>query len=406
MIATQERCELVERAFKGHTGGDPTLWCRAPGRVDLMGSHTDYNLGWVLTLPIGLDTWIAARPRQDRAVRLHSVNLQSESGFSLDHILADPKGSWSNYVRGVAQVLQAEGFRLTGFDGVIHSTVPIGSGLSSSAALECATATVFEALGGWSLDPVRKALLCQRAENQFVGVNCGVLDQYTSCAGRAGCALLLDCRDLTSRPVRLAKGIEVVICDTKSKRELASSEYGRRRAQCEDGARRLGVKALRDIAPEQFDERKRELPDEVARRCRFIVEENARATALTEALTGGDHSRIQRLCAGSFHGALKLYEIVSPAMQAMMTAMLAGPGVIGARQAGAGFGGCMVAFVQQGSVDAFAAAVCRDYHRITQTQPEVYPVTAVTGAGLLATSTGCRVQPNLQSEAAPANPPP
>ena len=378
-----QRHEQLTEAFHKHFGAAPSLWCRAPGRVDLMGSHTDYNLGYVLTLPIGYDTWIAARPRQDRTVRVHSLNLEAEASFSLDRIVADPQARWSNYVRGVAQVLQAEGFKLTGFDGVIHSTVPMSSGLSSSAALECVAATVFETLGGWNLEPVRKALLCQRAENQFVGVNCGILDQYTSCAGQEGCALLLDCRDLSNKPVKLADGISVVICDTKFKRELAGSEYGQRRAQCEEGARRLGVKALREIAPEAFYQREGELPAEVAKRCRFIVEENDRVLQLAAALQTFDRPAIRELTAASFRGACELYEIGAPAMHAMMQAMLAAPGVIGARQAGAGFGGCMVACVENGSADAFAASVRKSYFASTQTHSEVYPVTAAAGAGVL-----------------------
>ena len=301
-----------------------------------MGSHTDYNLGFVLTLPLGYDTWIAARPREDRNVRLHSVNLEADTSFSLDRLVVDPSQRWSNYIRGVASELKSEGFELQGFDGVIHSIIPMSSGLSSSAALECVTATVFEALKGWRLDPVRKAVLCQRAENNFVGVNCGILDQYTSCAGREGCALLLDCGDLTSRPIKLPASSCVVICDTMSKRELAGSVYGQRRAQCEEGARRLGVNALCEITPLEFDVRERELPPEVARRCRFIIEENNRVLKLAEALTALDRAAIRQLTVASFRGACELYEIGAPAMHTMMKAMLDAPGVIGARQAGAG----------------------------------------------------------------------
>jgi galactokinase len=370
--------------FRHRFGHAPTLWCRAPGRVDLMGSHTDYNLGFVLTLPVGLDTWIAARPREDRVVRLHSINLGANSAFHLDRIESDPQARWSNYARGVAKVLQAEGLALTGLEGVVHSTVPMSSGLSSSAALECATATVFEALGGWHIDPVKKALLCQRAENQFVGVNCGILDQYTSCLGRDGCALLLDCRDLSSRPVQLAEGIQVVICDTKCKRELAGSEYGRRRAQCEEGARRLGLNALREITREQFHQRAGELPEEVARRCRFIVEENERVLQFATALSALDRRATWQLTAESFRGACDLYEIGAPAMHAMMVAMRAAPGVLGARQAGAGFGGCMVAFVERDEVDSFAASVREGYFNATQTRAEVHAVAAADGAGVIA----------------------
>lgn len=377
------RRSCIASAFQARFGAAPSLWCRAPGRVDLMGSHTDYNLGLVLTLPIGYDAWIAARPRTDRTVRLYSMNLDAESSFGLDLIVPGPRRCWSNYCRGVAQVLKAEDLNVEGFDGVIHSTVPINGGLSSSAALECVTATVFEALNGWKLDPVKKALLCQRAENEFVGVNCGILDQYTSCAGRPGCALLLDCRDLSSEPVRLPDDLQVVICDTRSKRELAGSEYGRRRAQCEEGARCLGVKSLCEITVNQFAKRESELLPEVERRCRFIIEENDRVKKLAAALLAFDRDMIRRLSTDSFRGARDLYEISSPPMEAMMRAMLAAPGVIGARQAGAGFGGCMVAFVEKASLSAFSGFVSRAYAAETQIQPKVYPVEAAAGAGLL-----------------------
>ncbi len=381
MNADSDRRAVMCSVFRQRFSADPAVWCRAPGRVDLMGSHTDYNLGFVLTLPIGRDTWIAARPRGDRLVRVYSVNLGAQAAWDLDSLDRAPERDWTNYLRAVAAVLQQEGLATCGFDGVIHSTVPMSSGLSSSAALECATATVFEVLGGWTLDPVRKAQLCQRAENEFVGVNCGILDQYTSCAGQAGCALLLDCRDLSSRPVRLGQGLQVVIGDTKSKRELAGSEYGRRRAQCEEGARWLGVKALRDVPAREFRQRASELPVEVAKRCQFILEENERVLALAEALPAGDRGQIRRLCADSFQGALTLYEIGAPGMQAMREAMLTAPGVIGARQAGAGFGGCLVAFVEQAQVDLFVASARSAYLKATDIQAEVYPVDAAPGAG-------------------------
>jgi galactokinase len=377
-----QRCQQISAVFHRRLGAAPSLWSRAPGRVDLMGSHTDYNLGFVLTLPISHDTWMAVRPREDSTVRVYSMNLDAENSFSLDRIVAESQQPWSNYVRGVASVLQAEGLPLRGFEGIIHSTVPMSSGLSSSAALECVTATVFEALGGWTLAPVQKALLCQRAENQFVGVHCGILDQYTSCAGQEGCALLLDCRDLSSLPVKLAEDIQVVICDTKSKRELAGSEYGQRRAQCEEGARRLGVKALREVTLADFNAREQELPAEVAKRCRFIIEENDRVPKLAAALRAFDRQAIRQLTAESFRGASDLYEIGAPAMHAMMQAMLAAPGVMGARQAGAGFGGCMVAFVEEAAVEAFSASVRTAYFAATQTQAEVYPVEAAAGAAI------------------------
>jgi len=215
------RARLVAACFREKFTGEPELWARAPGRVDLMGSHTDYNLGFVLTLPIARDTWIAARRRDDDTVRVHSMNLDEGDRFRWSDIAPVPGSRWRNYVRGVVATLREEGLALAGCDAVVHSTVPIEAGLSSSAAIECALATVFESLGGWSLTPERKALLCQKAENEFVGVKCGILDQYSSCLGRRGCALLLDCRDLSTRAVRIADGIRVVVCNTMSPRRVA-----------------------------------------------------------------------------------------------------------------------------------------------------------------------------------------
>jgi galactokinase len=381
MKTNTQRHNRITEAFEARFTTTPQLWCRAPGRVDLMGSHTDYNLGAVLTLPIGRDTWIAARPNLTRSVNLHSLNLGDTASFSLDSAVKNPDQSWIDYVHGVAEALKEEGLPTVGFDAVIHSTVPLSSGLSSSAALECAAATVFEELGGWQLDPLQKALLCQRAENRFVGVNCGILDQFTSCMGQEGCALLLDCRDLSSQAVAIADGIQIAICDTKSKRELAGSEYGERRAQCEEGARLLGAGALREVTPAQFEARQHELPPMVAKRCRFIIGEHARVYSLATALSTGERTAIRQLTAESFDGACKLYEIAAPAMHAMMDAMLAAPGVIGARQAGAGFGGCMVAFVEESLAEAFATAVCNHYSAATGIVPEIYPVTAAAGAG-------------------------
>jgi galactokinase len=285
-------------------------------------------------------------------------------------------------------MLQSDGYPLLSFDGLIQSTIPVGSGLSSSAALECATAALFQALGRWEIDPLQMALLCQRAENEFVGMNCGILDQYTSVMGQAGCALLLDCRDLISQAVTVPEGIQVVICDTRAKRALTGSEYGERRAQCEEGARLLSqfypaVRALRDVSPAQFEAHEADLPPLVARRCRFIVEENERVLGLAEALPAGDWDAIRDLTAASYKGARDLYEIGCPEMAAMMEAMTCAPGVIGARQAGAGFGGCMVAFVEAGAVDAFAHHVRQTYSAATGIAPETYPVQAALGAGLL-----------------------
>ena len=246
--------------------------------------------------------------------------------------------------------MQDAGYQLTGFNGLVHSTVPFSSGLSSSAALEMATGCMFKLLGDFDIDPVEMALLGQKAENQFVGVNSGILDQYSSTMGEAGSSLLLDCRYLRSRPVHIDPRWLVVICDTRAERNLTGSEYSERRAQCEAGVAILQqsdptIKALRDVSLEQLKEQAHLLSDVVERRCRFIIEEDQRVLDLAEALPIGDADRLSELMAASYAGARDLYEIGVPAMESMMNAMKGGPGVIGARQAGAGFGGCMVAVV-------------------------------------------------------------
>jgi galactokinase len=366
----------------------PAIWARAPGRVDLMGSHTDYNQGHVMTMTIDRDTWIAALPRQDRQVRVHSMNLDGDGEFCLDSIDHDASSPWTDYIRGMAHTLMAEGYALGGVNLLVHSTIPLSSGLSSSAAIEMACGVVFQAVGGFRLDPVRMALLGQRAENRFVGVNCGILDQYSSALGQAGSALLLDCRDLTSQAVPIAAGIEVVLCDTRAKRNLLGSEYGERRAQCEQGAAILRqfdprIRALRDVSIEQLIQHRDSLTAVTAKRCRFIIEEDKRVVDLADALSQGDRVNLRELFAASYLGARDLYEIGAPAMEAMMEAMLAAPGVIAARQAGAGFGGCMVALVESGAVEMFKIAAGESYRSASGIAPVIYPVGAAAGAGLL-----------------------
>lgn len=385
MNESARRAAEMSAAFSARYGNAPQLWTRAPGRVDLMGSHTDYNDGFILTMTIDRDTWVAARPRTDSSVTVTSLDLGGETLFSLDAITPDPEQHWANYVRGMASVLRDAGYPLRGFDALIHTTVPVSAGLSSSAALEMAIGRMFEAVGGFTIDAVTLAVLGQRAENRFVGVACGILDQYTSAVGKAGNALLLDARTIISSDAPLADGIAVVICDTRTKRELAGSEYGERRAQCEQGAayfaeRYTGVTHLRDLSLDTFETHAAELPAVVAKRCRFIVEENARVSALAAALTADDHAAIHRIAAASFAGARDLYEIAIPEMEAMHAAMLAATGCVGARQAGAGFGGCMVAFVDVERIEPFATSVATAYAHDTGIEPRIYPVQPSPGA--------------------------
>lgn len=384
----QERKAYIVKEFGELYGDQPSVWTQAPGRVDLMGSHTDYNEGYVLTQAIDRNTWIAALPRQDRKVRIASLNSGGAGVFDLGDVRGDEGSFWTNYVRGVADVLQKDGYPLRGFDGLVHSNIPFSSGLSSSAALEVACAVLFDSLGQLNIDPVRIAKLCQRAENEFVGMNCGILDQYSSMMGKAGEVLLLDCRYISSETRPIAGDLQVVICDTRAERALTGSEYPERRAQCEQGARILAgfcpqIKTLRDVSLEQLDAYSDALPEVVARRCRFIIQENQRVLDLADALAEADYERIEALARESYIGARDLYEISCPEMESMFEAMNNGPGVIGARQAGAGFGGCMVAFVHQESVDLFGEHVKQQYQESTGIDPMVFPVVASAGAGIL-----------------------
>jgi galactokinase len=383
-----QRKKILKEGFKKQFGAKPTLFVQAPGRVDLMGSHTDYNLGYVLTQAIDRNVVMALRPRDDGVIRICSLDMEGCGEFNRQSIEYNQDVPWTNYVAGVAAVLQEVGYPITGFDGLIHSTVPIGSGLSSSAAMEISTAVGLNALGNLDIDAVLMAKLCQRAENEFVGMNCGILDQYSSLMGVANSVILLDCRSITHQIKPIAPGVQVMICDTRAKRELTGSEYPERRAQCEEGARILStfypeIRSLRDATLEQLQEHEADLDAVVFKRCKFIIEENQRVLAMADALEAGDVAVIGRLALESFEGARDLYEIVSAEMIAMKEAVMSAPGVFGVRGAGAGFGGCLVAFINVETSAVFVDDVKKKYAEHTGIEAEIYPAQAAPGAGLL-----------------------
>jgi galactokinase len=376
----------IAGAFE-HRFGEPPRWVvRAPGRVNLIGEHTDYNDGFVLPLAIDRAVWIALRGRPDRRVLVHSVDFQVSGEFSIDE-LSNQKAGWLEYLKGVAWSLEEAGHRLSGWEGVVRGDVPVGAGLSSSAALEMAIARAFHAAGAESLDrwdwePAVMAKLGQRAENRWVGVNCGIMDQLISAAGRQGCAMLIDCRSLQTQPVPFPPGCAVVILDTATRRGLLDSAYNQRRAQCEAAARFFGVPALRDVDLGLLNARGDGLDESTRRRARHVISENHRTVEAVEAMRLGDLATLGLLMNQSHASLRDDYEVSSEALNAMVESAKAHPACYGARMTGAGFGGCAVAVIDAQAADDFAAVVAADYRTKTGHAPAVYVCQATNGAEL------------------------
>lgn len=358
---------------------------RAPGRVNLIGEHTDYNDGFVMPAAIEFSTWVAACGRPDRKLAIHSENFSESREFQLDDANPKPQGHWSDYVRGVAVVLERSGHRLCGANLLIRGEVPIGSGLSSSAAIEVATAFALLAVSGIALDRTEIAKLGQRAENEFVGMRCGIMDQFIACRAQAGHALMLDCRSLDFRRAPLPPGVRLVIGNTMVHHELAGGEYNRRRADCEAGVRHLArtlphVTALRDVTPADLEQHGRDLPETVYRRCRHVIAENARVEQAATALDQGDLERFGRLMADSHASLRDDYEVSCSELDTMVEIASQIPGVYGSRMTGGGFGGCTINLVREECVDEFRRAVARRYQEATGREPLVY----VSGAAAAA----------------------
>jgi galactokinase len=385
--------QLFHEAF----GGQPEVVARAPGRVNLIGEHTDYNDGFVLPVAIDREVRVAARRRPDTRARLLAATFRRRSEFDVTRIRHDARERWSHYERGVVLMLAREGYHLGGFEAVVEGDVPTGAGLSSSAAVEVSTGTALKALFGLEVDPVRLALLCQRAENEFVGVNSGIMDQFISALGRRDHALFLDCRSLETRQVPLegaAAGVQIVVADTNVQRGLVDSEYNRRRAECEEAVRLLsrrlpGIRALRDVTPEQLQRYAGELPDVVYRRARHVVTEDARVLTSVEALTAGDLPTFGRLMDESHRSLREDYEVTVPQLDAMVEAAHAVPGVVGSRMTGAGFGGATVSLVRSESVARFQREVPERYRARTGLEPRIYVCRAMDGATVSVLGAGC-----------------
>ncbi len=382
--------QQLREAFEVHFGGGPPpRLARAPGRVNLIGEHTDYNDGFVLPMAIDRALWLAVRPRSDRQVVLHSLNFTETAAFSLDDIRPSAERSWNDYVRGVAWALEERGYQLRGMEGVIAGDVPIGAGLSSSAAIEVAAAQAFQLVSGFEWDGVTVALACQRAEGEFVGMQCGIMDQFIAALARQDHALMIDCRTLEYELVPLPAGVKIVVSDTMKSRELVGSEYNLRRQQCEEGVRLLsqhvpGIRALRDVSLEQFGQYEGLLPDVVRRRCRHIVNENERVLASVEALKQSHLAGFGRLMDASHISLRDDYEVSCRELDVITEIARALEGCLGSRMTGAGFGGCAVSLVRNEAVEGFKKRLEQEYQRETGLRSKVYVCTASQGAGEVA----------------------
>jgi galactokinase len=373
----------VVREFERRFGTPPPLLARAPGRVNLIGDHTDYNEGFVLPMAIDRAVWIALRPRGDARVAVHSLDFGEEATFELGGEQVREHG-WPEYLRGVAWALGHgdAGTVLCGWEGVAAGDVPRGAGLSSSAALELATARAFAGVCGLPWHASDMARTAQRAENEWVGVNCGIMDQLISAAGVAGHVMLIDCRTLATRAVPLPERIAVVVLDTTTRRGLVDSEYNERRARCEAAARFFGVRALRDVDQATFDARADELDPVTRRRARHVIAESARTVAAADALGRGDVGAVGALMDASHRSLRDDFEVSRPELDAMVSIARAHDACAGARMTGAGFGGCAVAIVEAGAAQSFESDVTRRYQTATGLHPAVYVCAAAAGASL------------------------
>ncbi len=371
-------------AFARRYNAQPRLF-RAPGRVNLIGEHTDYNDGFVLPAALELATFVAIAPRPDRVIRVHSLNLDQSFTFDLD-IAQHRRSDWSDYIRGVAMELEAAGHRLVGADIEISSTLPMGAGLSASAALEVAVGYALLSVARTPIDRLELAKVCQNAENEFVGMRCGIMDQFISCHGVEGCALLLDCRSLDAKPVRIDPSVRIVIANTMVRHQLAGSAFNERRRDCEEATALLssvirGVVTLRDVEPAQLELHAYLLPERIARRARHVVAENARTLAMAAALEAGDFNTCGRLMNASHSSLRDDYDVSCPELDLMAQLARDVPGVFGARMTGGGFGGCVVSLVEAKAVEGFAENVAPAYEKETGRAPVIFSCSPAAGAG-------------------------
>ena len=360
-------------------GRAPEFIVRAPGRVNLIGEHTDYNDGFVLPAAIDRAIWIALRPLDEPLVRIYSKDFDDPAEFPIDSFELKIDG-WGKYAQGVGWAIQASGLPLKGWEGCLLSDVPVGAGLSSSAALQLAAARAFQAMSGWEWGGARMALLAQRAEFEFAGVRSGIMDQMISALGKPGCAMMLDCRTYETSYFPLPEGVGIAVLDTMTRRQLEHSAYNERVEQCQAAARYFGVPSLRDVTLEELIQAEGKLSPVVYWRARHVLTENERTLEAASALLRGDAYVFGRLMDESHTSLRDDYEVSSNALDLMVSIAREIPGCFGARMTGAGFGGCAVALVQEDLSDAFTAKLVDQYQAHTGIRPAIYVCRATGGA--------------------------
>jgi galactokinase len=362
----------------------PTIF-RAPGRVNLIGEHTDYNDGFVLPSAIGFYTHVAVSPRSDGTLVLRSLDFPDAFEFDIRNLPRAKLGAWCDYVLGVAVELEQQGRKVPPVSLLVRGEIPVGAGLSSSAALEVASALAFLSLMGGEMPLPSVAKLCQKAENEFVGARVGIMDQFVSCMGRKANAVLLDCRSLEFELVPIPDEVKLVISNTMVKHELSGGEYNQRRAQCEEGVHLLskwypGIRALRDVSVEQLEAHKASLPPLVYKRCLHVVLENQRVNQAARLFRSGDLPSVGRLMKDSHASLRDLFEVSCVELDVMVEAAEGLPGYIGGRMTGGGFGGCTVNLVESPQARSFAEVIAARYRKATGILPDIHICSAADGA--------------------------
>jgi len=385
---TGETVGKLRVLFSELYGVRPSIY-RAPGRVNLIGEHTDYNEGFVMPAALDLYTYVAASPRSDRRLKAYSENLGEKCDFDLDSIQPGKSGHWSDYVRGVAGVLESSGYQLRGADLAITSEVPLGSGLSSSAALEVSTAWALLSNSQINVDRNAIPQLCQQAEHLYPETKCGIMDQFISCHGRAGHALMLDCRSLDFQLLPVPSQVRLMVCNTMVKHEHASGGYNTRRRECEEGLQALkqvlpAIRALRDVTINELEQHRERLTPVVYKRVRHVVTENDRVQEAATALSEGGLAHFGRLMADSHRSLRDDYEVSTPELDLMVELANGQNGVHGARMTGGGFGGCTINLVDSGHAEEIQQRLAQNYEARTGLRPTILICEASDGAGAVA----------------------